>query len=69
LASILVGKEIAQSIYMITLISAFGFHLICGSWFVLGIGFDDAIEEAIFHFSRPDKEKIEEGETQTKLLR
>jgi len=69
LASILVGKEIAQSIYLITLISAFGFHLICGSWFVLGIGFDDAIEEAIFHFSRPDKEKIEEGETQTKLLR
>jgi len=69
LALILVGKEVTSSIYLLTLVSAFGFHLIFGSWFVLGIGFDDAIEEAIFHFSRPGKEKNPKSETQHKLLR
>ncbi|GAB5368045.1 hypothetical protein AAMO2058_001284100 [Amorphochlora amoebiformis] len=69
LACILVGGGIAKSIYLLAVVSAFGFHLICGSWFILGIGFDDAIEEAIFHFSRPDKEKVHDPETQTKLLK
>mmetsp|Transcript_33024 Transcript_33024/g.61395 ORF Transcript_33024/g.61395 Transcript_33024/m.61395 type:complete len:180 (-) Transcript_33024:154-693(-) len=69
LAVILVGGGITTSIFLMALVASFGFHLICGSWFILGIGFDDAIEEAIFHFSRPDKQKVNDPETQTKLLK
>ena len=69
LAAILVGGAITSSAYMLAVVASFGCHLICGSWFVLGVGLDDAIEEAVFHFSRPDKEKVEDQEAQTSLLK
>mmetsp|Transcript_20016 Transcript_20016/g.29976 ORF Transcript_20016/g.29976 Transcript_20016/m.29976 type:complete len:182 (+) Transcript_20016:36-581(+) len=69
LAVILVGGGISQSIYLLAVVASFGFHIVCGSWFVLGVGFDDAIEEAIFHCFRPDTNKVNDQENQTKLLK